>query len=169
MFYANISYNWGVYSRKLNGNVNKNVWQLRESSHMITEYNGMPSYCFAESESQGDFFKHVLGEGKFEMCEFVPLTIIPIKILRWKHFTDGKKWSCYLFYKREQLIENSTFKHHNSHTIYIFPCFTRPYITFLRCSDVKLLSLTHLHTRQNCFVDIQHRWILARSCVTIPI
>jgi len=25
----------------------------------------------------------------------------------------------------------------------LFPCFTRPYITFLRCSDVKLLSLTH--------------------------
>jgi len=24
----------------------------------------------------------------------------------------------------------------------LFPCFTRPYITFLRCSDVKPLSLT---------------------------
>jgi len=25
----------------------------------------------------------------------------------------------------------------------LFPCFTRPYITFLRCSDVKPISLTH--------------------------
>jgi len=33
--------------------------------------------------------------------------------------------------------------------ILLFPCVTRPYITFLRCSDVKPLSLTHSLTQRN--------------------